>query len=62
MADYKNIAVKHETFERFKEYGKFGESSDEVLGRILDVADEALKFAKVVERIRRENGPRNTAQ
>ena len=46
MADYKNIAVKSDTCERFKQYGMFGETEDDMMKVILDLVDKTIKFVE----------------
>lgn len=41
---YKNIAVKPETYERFKKYGTYGETADDVMNVILGLVDKTAKF------------------
>lgn len=47
--NYTHIAVKPETIERFRRFGNYGESGDEILIRLLDIAEKAEEFRKKVE-------------
>lgn len=49
MSEYKNIAVKPETHDRFRRFGNYGESADEVLNRLLDMAEKAKEFSEDVK-------------
>lgn len=49
MAEYKHLAVKPETYERFQRFGKYGENADEVLIRLLEIAEKAREFSQHVD-------------
>jgi hypothetical protein len=40
----KTLSIDEETYNRIKEYGKFGESFDELFNRILNEIDESRKM------------------
>jgi hypothetical protein len=42
----KMLNVRVETWERLQSFGKFRESTDEVLNRLMDIAEEQLKKEK----------------
>ena len=42
----KNISIDKKTWERLKEYGKFGDSFDSLLNRLMDTVDKAAEKAK----------------
>ena len=39
----KNISIDEKTWERLKEYGKFGDSFDSLLNRLMDIVDRTEK-------------------
>ena len=39
----KNLNVSDDTYERLKSHGKFGESFDELINRILDVMEDKAR-------------------
>lgn len=49
MPEYKHIAVRPETYDRFQRFGKYGENADDVLNRILEIAEKAQEFSAHVE-------------
>ena len=42
----KNISIDEKTWERLKEYGKFGDSFDSLLNRLMDIIDRTEKSKK----------------
>lgn len=48
-AKYKHIAVRPETHEKFQRFGRYGENADEILTRLLQIAENAEEFSKRVE-------------
>lgn len=42
----KNISIDEKTWERLKEYGKFGDSFDSLLNRLMDIVDRTEKSKK----------------
>jgi hypothetical protein len=62
MPEYKNVAVKPETYERFKAHGRYGESADAVMIRILNIADKAKEFAGEVEDLSREENEKGNGK
>ena len=42
----KTLKINEDTHERLKKYGKFGESFDDLLNRLMDIADGRLGSAK----------------
>ena len=42
----KNISIDEKTWERLKEYGKFGDSFDSLLNRLMDFIDRTEKSKK----------------
>jgi hypothetical protein len=37
------ITIENTTYERFTQFGEHGDSEDEILNKILDIADASLK-------------------
>lgn len=50
MGDYKSIAVRPETYERFKRFGKYGDNMDDVLIRLLNISEKAKELADVIKK------------
>jgi hypothetical protein len=42
----KNISIDQKTWERLKSYGKFGDSFDSLLNRLMDIVDKFEKSSK----------------
>jgi predicted CopG family antitoxin len=42
----KNIQIHTDTYERFKKYGQYKESADDILVRLLDMADKLTELVK----------------
>lgn len=40
----KGIAITPETHDRFKSFGKYSEKQDDILNRLMNIADLALKM------------------
>ncbi len=38
--EYKNIKIKAKTHSRFEKYGKYSDTLDDVISRLMDFADE----------------------
>ena len=42
----KNISIDEKTWERLKAYGKFGDSFDSLLNRLMDIVDRTAEKSK----------------
>lgn len=48
MADRKSIVVKEETYNRFCKWGKYSENMDDILRRLLRVAEEGARHSRAI--------------
>lgn len=52
MQKTSTVALEHITKNRINRFGSMGESYDEVVSKILDVAEQDTEFKEKLERIR----------
>lgn len=45
----KSISVKESTYTRFKEWGRYGDNHDDILKRLLHIAEKSRELVKEVE-------------
>ena len=44
----KGIAVSPETYERFKRFGRYSDTQDDILNRLLNIGELAVKMVPVL--------------